>query len=335
MRVVVTLLAALIATTADAQIVRGTPNGIAVARNGVIEMYDDNARLKWRVAGVENPSHLAADNDRLAVLDSWANRVCVVSARDGEGRTLVTAETPVAALFAGGALFVVGRDANVVERLAADGSRTTVTVAPDPVFIRESAGRVYLYSRRDGVLQELSHDGRIIRSATVGAFASDFEADGAAAYFLFPAESRMVVVDLGDLEVQRSVAIGAVPSDLAVVRSGNALSAPLLAVADPGALRLWRTEGAQSVGAAFGRGFLRGLLGLNLFRPRNAELPTGVDRVVSRGAVTLAFDSATGTLYRSRGERSERIAQGIAHQAFAIVGTKIAVWHAGRLSLLQ
>jgi hypothetical protein len=315
--------------------VRETSHGIAVARENVIEMYDDDARFKWTATGVEHPSQIASDEHRLAILDSWSNRVRVIDARSGEGETYLTAETPVAAVFSRGALFVVSRDASVVERIDAGGARITTPVAPDPVFIRESAGRVLVYSRRDGVLQEVSHAGKITRSATVGAFASDVEVDGATAYLLFPAEARMAMVSLESLEVERSVAIGAVPSDLAIARSGNALNAPLIVVADPGSLRLWRTEGAQSVGAAFGRGFLRGLLGLNLFRPRSSEFPSGVDRVVARGGVTVAFDSATGTLYRARGDRSDAIAQGLEPEAFAIVGSRIAMWRGGRLVLVN
>ena len=335
MRLLVTLGAMLVATAANAQVVRNTPHGIAVARDGFIEIYDDSGQLKWKTPGVDHAVHIVAGEDRLAVLDSWSNRVRILRGRDGEGQTFVTAETPVDALFSRGALFVIARDGNVVERIAVDGTRTSGDVAADPIFIREAGGRLYVYSRRDGILQELSHGGAVIRSAAIGAFASDLEVDGKTAYVLFPAEARMAMVNLETLEVERSVAVGAVPSDLAIARSGNALNAPLIVIADPGALRLWRTEGAQSVGAAFGRGFLRGLLGLGLFRPRNAEFPSGVDRIESRGSVTLVFDSATGTLYRARGDESEVIAQGLDDKAFAIVGNRVAVWRAGRLVLLD
>ena len=128
---------------------------------------------------------------------------------------------------------------------------------------------------------------------------------------------------------------GVVPVDLAVTSRGSGLSASRLAIADPSAKRVWVVEGQESVARAVTRGFLRGLLGLGLFAPASSEFPTGVDRVVSRGAMTVAYDSTTQTLYRIKGSHGTPIARGIAPNAFAIADGTVAVWQNGALSLIR
>jgi len=128
---------------------------------------------------------------------------------------------------------------------------------------------------------------------------------------------------------------GVVPVDLAVTSRGSGLSASRLAIADPSAKRVWVVEGQESVARAVTRGFLRRLLGLGLFAPASSEFPTGVDRVVSRGAMTVAYDSTTQTLYRIKGSHGTPIARGIAPNAFAIADGTVAVWQNGALSLIR
>ncbi|HEU4521086.1 MAG TPA: hypothetical protein VFT12_03725, partial [Thermoanaerobaculia bacterium] len=137
-------------------------------------------------------------------------------------------------------------------------------------------------------------------------------------------------IQIDDFSV-RMTAAGDTPVDLAIARGGTALSAPSIAIADPAAKRVWVTEGAQSVGAAFGRGFLRGLLGIGLFRPRSATFPTGVDRIVSAEGITAAYDSSSRTLYRVEGSRSRPIAQDVSVEAFTIAFGRIEIWRAGAL----
>lgn len=329
------LLLCAFALPAGAQVAAATAQGIVVAHDGRIDLFDAEGRQKWAAPGVERATAVTSDGERVAVLDAWSNRVRIARLDDGAGETLTTAETPVAAAFVRGNLFVLSRDASALERIARGGARSMTLVAADPALLRVRGEKLYVYSRRDGILQEISAGGGVLRRAAVGSFASDLEIDGNSAYLLFPRQARLVMVDLQRLEVVRSVAAGGVPVDLAVTGRGTALSAPRLAIADPAAKRVWRTEGAQSVGAAFGRGFLRGLLGLGLFRANSSEFPSGVDRVESRGGIAVAFDSATGTLYRLGASKPVALAQDLPPQAFAIAGGGVAIWEKGRLRLVN
>jgi hypothetical protein len=93
-------------------------------------------------------------------------------------------------------------------------------------------------------------------------------------------------------------------------------------------------EGSQSVATAIARGFIRGLLGLGLFRPSGSQFPTGVDRVATRGSMTVAYDSTTRTLYRVSGSNSAVIGRDVAPGAFAIGDGVIGVWQ-GSLRLIR
>ncbi|HUP48327.1 MAG TPA: hypothetical protein VNA04_06015 [Thermoanaerobaculia bacterium] len=323
------------AAPAAAQVVAGTSRGVLVAHDGIVELFDESARPIWSAPGVDHAAKVIVAGERAAIVDPWANQVRIVALRNGDGTTTHTAETPVDALFLHGDLYLLARDARVLERIGADGARTSVNVAADPAFLRQSSGLLYVYSRLGGLLQEIDPAGTIRRTVAAGPFAAGMEVDGRTAYFVFPREAKLVSIDLEKMEVRRSVAAGGAPTSVAITRRGSAVSAPLLAIADPAAKRLWITEGSQSVGAAFGRGFLRGLLGLGLFRPRSAEFPTGIDRVVAGGGVTLAFDSATGTLYRARGSGAVPLAQGLAPQSFAVAGNRVALWSGDTLRYEQ
>jgi len=73
---------------------------------------------------------------------------------------------------------------------------------------------------------------------------------------------------------------------------------------------------------AVARGFLRGLIGLGLNRNRTSQFPSGVDRVIARGSSWIAYDSSTGTLYRS----GKAIAQSVGPHAFALTSNGIVWW---------
>ena len=118
-----------------------------------------------------------------------------------------------------------------------------------------------------------------------------FSSDGKRAYLVYPRESKIRMVDLATMRPAGEMTVGAVPVALGV-RSST------LAVADPSAKRVWMVEGTQSFSQAFARGFLRGLIGLGLGGARDAQFPTGVDRVLMRGSRWVAYDSSSGTLYR-------------------------------------
>jgi hypothetical protein len=91
------------------------------------------------------------------------------------------------------------------------------------------------------------------------------------------------------------------------------------------------TEGRQSTAKAIARGFLRGFIGLGLYGNRSAQFPTGVDRVVARGARWIAYDSSSGTLYRVDRRQSSVVAQGIGPKAFTLTEAGIVFWKDGRL----
>ncbi|MBV8518320.1 MAG: hypothetical protein JO197_13060 [Acidobacteria bacterium] len=324
MKKLVLLFALLAAPLATAQLLIDTPRGVVAAHDGRVELAD-----RWRVDGVANATSIAASSDRVAVLDALHNEAVIVELASGRVTRVATAETPIAALFVSGELYVLARDARVLQHVGG----ASIPLAADPAFVRAANGRLYVYSRVDGVLEEIERD-RVVRRATIAPFASDLEVDGANAYLLFPRDARVRVVDLRTLRVSDTLAAGAVPVDVALAGGGSALTAPILAVADPSAKRVWLTEGTQSMTQAVARGFLRGVLGLGLFANRSSEFPTGIDRVVARGSRWLAYDSSSGTLYRVTRQKSTVVATGIAPGAYALTAGGIAFWQNGRVRIV-
>lgn len=313
------LLIVLMATAANAQVVATSGRNIVVAHDSKIEVFDENGRAMSTVPGVEHPSLIATDGTRIAVVDSLANEIA-----NERGERIATGESPVAALFVDHTLYVLTRDANRLERM----SGGSVALAPDPAFMRASNSRIYVYSRLDGVVQEIAPATmRITRTLTITPFASDFEIDGRTGYLVYPRDAKVRTFSIATMQRGGDVAVGAVPVDLAVSSH--------LAVADPSAKRVWVVERTQSFAQAFARGFIRGLVGFGFFESRNSDLPTGVDRVFSRGSTTLAYDSATGTLYKLSGSKPHVVAQDVAPEAFALSANGIAVWQNGALRLIR
>src|SRR5207237_8267812 len=99
-----------------------------------------------------------------------------------------------------------------------------------------------------------------------------------------------------------------------------------VAIAGPSAERVWMTEGAQAFGQAIARGVLRGLVGLGLDGGRQAQFPAGVDRVVIRGSRSYAYDSSSGTLYRSTKSQSSVVAKNLAPTGFTVTAEGVYVW---------
>ena len=291
-----------------AQIVAATPRGAVIAHDGKLELHG-----AWSAPGVEHATAIVTGRDRVAVLDALNNEAVIADLATGKTTRMKTAETPVGGAFFGRELFVLARDG---------------PIAGD--FLRESGGMLYAYSRMSGVLTEIV-GGRAARRVQVAPFASDFEIGGRTGYLVFPREARIRTVDLASMKVTGAVNVGAVPVDLAFAGGGTALTARVLAVADPSAKRVWLTEGTQSTLQAVARGFLRGFLGLGLFGSRSSKFPTGVDRVVIRDKIWLAYDSSSGTLYRFTKSKSSVIAKGIAPQAFAVTAEGVVYWKDGTL----
>ena len=156
-----------------------------------------------------------------------------------------------------------------------------LALSADPAFLATANGRVYVYSRAAGVLED--NEGRRIR---VAPFASDLEIAGNTAYLAYPREARIRTINLTSMKIGE-VAVGAVPVDIAFAGGGTAITARILAVADPSAKRVWLTESTQSTAEAVARGFLRGFIGLGLFGSRSSRVS---DRSRPRGDARTDVD---------------------------------------------
>jgi hypothetical protein len=306
-------LVVLLASPALAQVLTDTPRGVIVAHDRRVELTGG-----WNVAGVENATFITADDQRVVVLDALRNQGVIVELATGKAQNIRTGETPVAAIFVTRDLYVLARDARLLERIGGDA----VPVPPDSSRLAQANGRVYVYSRAAGVLQEVPGG----RRYAVPPFASDLEIAGNTAYLTYPREGKIRTVDLTTKKVAE-LAVGAVPADLAFAGGGTALTARILAVADPSAKRVWLTESTQSTAEAVARGFLRGVLGLGLFGGRASRFPTGVDRVEVRGRVWIAYDSSSRTLYHFTRKQSTVLARGVAPGAFTLTARGVAWWN--------
>lgn len=324
-RVVLALAIASISASAGAQLLAPTARGVVVAHDGRIALDG-----RWSVEGVRNETAIVASDERVAVLDALHDEVVIAELASGETTRVRTAATPIAAAFLGRDFYVVARDARLLQRIGGPD----IPLAADPAFLRESDGRLYVYSRATGVVQEIDRD-RVVRQVAVAPFASDLEIAGTTAYLAYPREARIRTVDLREMKATGAVAAGGVPVDIAIAGGATALTARILAVADPANKRVRLVEAEQSTAKAFGRGFLRGLLGVGLFADRSSELPTGVDRVMTRGNVTVAYDTSSGSLYGVRGKKISRLATRVAPGAFGIAedGT-VLWWEDGRVRLI-
>ena len=288
-----------------------TSRGVVVAHDNALQLID-GTHILWTADGVAHPAKIAVSANRAAVLDPIANEIRLVDLPDGSGRTVTTHETPVDALFAGRDLYVLDRDARLLERIGGE----TIPTGADPEFLRLAGGRLYVYSRVDGLLQELALDPlRETRRTTIPPFASAMDIDSRAAYLIYPRAGKVRTILLSTLQSEGDASVGAVPVDVSV--SGRSV-----AIADPSAKRVWIIEASQSVGQAFVRGFLSGFLGLGLFTPRNSQFPTGVDRIIARGGKWIAYDSSSATLYGSKGV----LASGVGPHAFAVTTDGVVWW---------
>lgn len=324
------LVALAAAPPVRAQVVAVTPSRhIAVAHDGVLELFaPDGGRRLWAVDGVGHPGALATSEHRIALLDPIAGQIRLADLATGAGTVIETGDTPVDAVFASDDLFVVERDARRIERIRPDGSRMHLGTGSYPSQVRMRDDRLYVYSRGDGLLQEITLSPFAIRrSVTIAPFASDFETSRHFAYFVYPGEARMRAVRLETFEPAGDIRVGGVPVDLTIASGSTALTAGVLAIADPASKRVWMIEAAQSPTEAFGRGFLRGILGLGLFGGRESSFRIGVDRVVTSGQTRLAYDSSSGTLYSFSHKQSRQIATGIAPRAFAVSDGSVFFWN--------
>ena len=312
-----TLLLLLLAPLTFAQALTSTDRGVVVAHDGRVELAG-----RWNVEGVTHATAIVAGEDRVAVLDALNDEAVVVDLESGKATRIRTAATPVAATFLGRQLYILARDARLLQH---EGGGIDIPLAADPAFLATFNGRLYIYARAAGVIEE-SDGTRILRRVQVAPFASDFEIAGGVAYLAYPREARIRTVSLASMKPGGDLAVGAVPVDLAFAGGGTALTARIVAVADPSAKRVWLAEGTQSTAEAVARGVVRGLLGLGLFHSRASDFPTGVDRVETRGPVWIAYDTSSGTLYRFTRKGSTLLARNVAPGGFALTARGVAWW---------
>jgi hypothetical protein len=317
---IVVSLAVTVRAAAETAIA-ATSLGVVVAHDGRVELAN-----RWSAEGVENPTHIAVSPDRIAVLDALGDEVAVIELATGRATRFKTAATPIDAAFVGSDLYILARDAAVLQRVGGP----SISLRRDPAFLRVAGRRLLVYSRGEGTIEEIVDD-RVTRSLAVEPFASDFEIDGTTGYLVEPREARIRVVDLAAMKVTGALSVGAVPVDLALAGGGTAITARILAIADPSSKRIWMTEATQSTAKAVGRGFLRGLLGLGLFGSRSSRFPTGIDRVVIRGHTSIAYDTTNGTLYRFSKKTSSILAKGIGPNDFTILDDRVVWWKDARL----
>lgn len=331
------VVALLFASQAGAQIVAATSRGVVVAHDGRVELFDrTGSRRIWSSEAPGNASQIVTASDRIAVLDGFDNEVTLVDLATGHTKSIAAGETPVGGVFIDKTLFILERDARALERIGADGARASVSLAADPAFIRTAGGSIYVYSRVGGVVQEISPTTMTVkRKLDIAPFASDFETDGRTGYLVLPRQAKLKTFSLATMRATGDLPAGVVPVDLAVTRKGNALSAATLSIADPSARRVWIAEGSQSLTAAVARGFVRGLLGLGLFAPRNSDFPSGVDRILASNSTAVAYDSASRTLYKLRGSKGKVLARDVEPGAFTATSEGVFVWENGRFQLIR
>lgn len=292
-----------------------TPEGIVVANENQLRLHQ-----RWTADGVEHPTSIVANDEQVVVLDALNNEAVIADLGTGRTTRIDTAETPIAAAFVGRKLYILARDAQLLQH----GS-TRIPLSADPAFLRSANGRLYVYARAAGVIEEIEND-RVTRRMQIAPFASDFEISGTTAYLAYPRDARIRTADLGSMKATGELAVGAVPSDIAFAGGGTALTARILAVADPSAKRVWLTESTQSTTEAVARGFLRGFLGLGLFGNRSSQFPTGVDRIQTRGKHWIAYDSSSGTLYHFTRKSSSVLAKNVAPGAYTLTERGVAWW---------
>lgn len=305
-----------------------------VARGGplpTIHAFAPGSRAPlWSAEGPEEPSAmiLSPDGARAVVLDALNNEAFLVSLRDGSSKRLGTPDGPVAAVFYGSELFILCRDGRELLRIATDGTVRLLPVPADTTSLRAGNDHLYMYSRLEGTVTEVKPATlEVARSISLATAASDFEIDADFGYLTLPSSGSVVVFSLRQMRELERLDVGAIPTDLAVTSEGGLLDSGGLAVADPSSKKIWMSERTQSGAAAFGRGFLRGFIGLGLYVPRSSEYPTGVDRVVAARWGMAAYDSSTGSLYMVTKGKSSEVATGVGPEAFVMTQEGVAFWN--------
>lgn len=291
----------------------------------------ESLRLLWTTEGSRTPAFIVTspEEETAAIIDTSGDSVTLLSLRRKESQR-ITVRRPTAARFGDGStLYVVSNAPAQLTRIG--GGRVVTTGLPhDPAFVTVANGRLLVYCRVTGLLVDIDPSTlHVRRTATSPPFAADLESDGRHLYLVLPREGKIAVLDIETLAERERLSAGAVPTDVELQQRPGAMSAAVLAIADPSSKAIWRIEGTQSTGEAFARGFVRGLLGLGLYKPSSAAYPSGIDRLIrTGGGEMLAYDSSSETLYY----RERIVARGVKACAIAAAkGSAYFVDGAGRL----
>ena len=326
------------ATTISAQNVAllATPNGVVVATGepkNSIEIYELDARTIVRtLPGPRRPTNIIAAGSRVAILDMLHNEVHVVDVGSRTVSKMTTAESPVDAVFLKNELFVIARDARMLEKFGSAPRSQSTTIPADCSFIRAGRNHLYVYSRIEGLLLEIDPVAlRITRRLAIDTFASDLEIDEDYAYLAYPATGKVRGVNLETLTASEPVKAGGVPIDIHISPHRTALTGRTMVVADPAFKRIWITETTQSAVEAFARGFLRGLIGLGLYGGRTSKFATGIDRVSASRDMSVTYDSSTRTLYFYSKDTTRTVARDVPPRAFSVLNDAVYFWSDGRL----
>lgn len=319
----------MMAAPAGAQSIAPLPCGTLVAHDRVIELIGCPTATWKTIEGVGHDGPIFRDDQQAAVLDSIDSVARVVDLRTGQARTVETGETPTGGAFIDGRMFVLARDAKMLERIEADGSRRAIGTGNDPQ-LRVHGRTMYVYSRVDGLLQEISCEPfAVTRTIDLPRGASDYVLDTTFLYFVYPTDAVLRTYSRETLAPAGEGTLGEVPVDIELAAKPDLLTARVLAVADPSARRIWLVEGSQSTAKAVVRGFVRGLIGVGVYAGQAKDFPVGVDRLVASDRNAVAYDSSSGTLYQIGSKKSRRLATAIAPRAFAVTD-EAAFWWNGR-----
>jgi hypothetical protein len=335
---------------ARAQAVAITPsNRIVVAHDSVIELFaPDGQRLIWRCDGVPYVSTIAVGGTKLAAVDAIDGRAVIVDLADGRGRVLETPGTPIDALFIHDDLFLLERDSDALERIAADGSRAKLPTGRYPQFLRRAGAKLYAYGSADGTLDEFT-TAPFARGRSLAAhpFATAFELARGSAYLACPDDRRFLVFDLNSMTEVAERAVGRFPIDLALVTATdespmgqtpfdllvaygkwfgqNTLGSLIpphpvfLAVADPGRKSVFLIKCSSPI----------------VFdRTKRLNVPTAVDRVFPSGKGWIAYDSAQQTIYTFVGKEARAVATSVGPHAFQAANDRVVYW-SGRVNVHQ
>jgi hypothetical protein len=311
---------------------------VADGERDVVEARDlQTGMVRWTVPAerLEVPRiATGAGSGRAVVIDPTTDRVLVVDTADGRSWRHDVAGTPVEAVASRDGVYVLARDTGRIARITDETMTFVAGTGGDATFLRFSSEYLYVYLRTAGAIDRYGPDLSPAGTLEVPPFASAMQLDGERAWLVYPQRGTIASVLLTAMALEGEVRVGGAPVDLAIAARADALTATRLLVADPSMRVVWTTEGLQSMGRAVARGFLRGLLGLGLYRDRALEVPSPVDRVFVAGNTRFGLDSVSGTLYRLERRSAVLVARDVCTSCLASDGASLFVWSGSQFSVL-